>query len=280
MMAVAQSNIIYLMIPLIMAKRRTKGLVMDTKLFLKALLQTSAITAVAVGSAFAQDNDSDSTEANEVVVTGSRIKSDTFTSPVAIDVLTVEDAKIEGIADLGGLLQTSTAASGSSQITSAVSAAFVSDGGLGAESVGLRGLAANRTLDLINGRRAGPSGVRGSINTFDLNSIPLAGIERVDILKDGASSIYGSDAIAGVINYITNKSDGGEIDAYTSISEDSGGEQYRLSGSWGQTFDKGRFRVTGDYFKEEELARGDRDYLDCDEAYAFESRHRRKNRRY
>ena len=166
MMAVAQSNIIYLMIPLIMAKRRTKGLVMDTKLFLKALLQTSAITAVAVGTAFAQDNDSDSTEANEVVVTGSRIKSDTFTSPVAIDVLTVEDAKIEGIADLGGLLQTSTAASGSSQITSAVSAAFVSDGGLGAESVGLRGLAANRTLDLINGRRAGPSGVRGSINTF------------------------------------------------------------------------------------------------------------------
>ena len=121
-MAVAQSNIIYLMIPLIMAKRRTKGLVMDTKLFLKALLQTSAITAVAVGSAFAQDNDSDSTEANEVVVTGSRIKSDTFSSPVAIDVLTVEDAKIEGIADLGGLLQTSTAASGSSQITSAVSA--------------------------------------------------------------------------------------------------------------------------------------------------------------
>ena len=216
MMAVAETNIIYLMIPLIMAKRRTKGLVMDTKLFLKALLQTSAITAVAVGTAFAQDNDSDASEANEVVVTGSRIKSDTFTSPVAIDVLTVEDAKIEGIADLGGLLQTSTAASGSSQITSAVSAAFVSDGGLGAESVGLRGLAANRTLDLINGRRAGPSGVRGSINTFDLNSIPLAGIERVDILKDGASSIYGSDAIAGVINYITNKSDGGEIDAYTS----------------------------------------------------------------
>ena len=269
MMAVAKTNIKYLMIPLIMAKRRTKGLVMDTKLFLKALLQTSAITAVAVGTAFAQDNDSDATEANEVIVTGSRIKSDTFTSPVAIDVLTVEDAKIEGIADLGGLLQTSTAASGSSQITSAVSAAFVSDGGLGAESVGLRGLAANRTLDLINGRRAGPSGVRGSINTFDLNSIPLAGIERVDILKDGASSIYGSDAIAGVINYITNKSDGGEIDAYTSISEESGGEQYRLSGSWGQTFDKGRFRVTGDYFKEEELNRGSRDYLDCDEAYAF-----------
>lgn len=242
---------------------------MGTTNFLKALLQTSAIAAVAMGTAFAQDAP-DETEGNdEIVVTGSRIKSNTFTSPVAMDVLLVEDARIDGIADLGGLLQTTTAASGSSQITSAVSAAFVADGGLGAENVGLRGLAANRTLDLINGRRAGPSGVRGSINTFDLNSIPLAGIERVDILKDGASSIYGSDAIAGVINYITDKSDGGVIDAFTQISEDGGGEQYRLSGSWGKTFEKGRFRATGDYFKEQELARGDRDYLDCDEAYAF-----------
>lgn len=243
---------------------------MGTKFFLKAMLQSSAITAVAAGAAFAQDGPPEEDQSEDlVVVTGSRIKNDTFSSPVAIDVLLVEDAKIEGIADLGGLLQTTTAASGSSQVTSAVSAAFVSDGGLGAENVGLRGLSANRTLDLINGRRAGPSGVRGSINTFDLNSIPLAGVERVDILKDGASSVYGSDAIAGVINYITDKSDGGEIDAYTQMSEDGGGEQFRISGSWGKTFDKGRFRATGDYFKENELARGDRDYLDCDEAYAF-----------
>jgi len=248
---------------------------MKNKAVWKAWLQSSAITAITAvamsSTAYAQDGTPTEVESSddEIVVTGSRLRGDTFTSPVAIDVLTVEDAKIEGIADLGGLLQTTTAASGSSQVTAAVSAAFVADGGLGAENVGLRGLAANRTLDLINGRRAGPSGVRGSINTFDLNSIPLAAVERVDILKDGASSIYGSDAIAGVINYITNKSDGGEIDAFTSLSEDGGGEEFRLSGSWGKTFNKGRFRVTGDVFREEELARGDRDYLNCDEAYAF-----------
>ena len=241
---------------------------MQTKTFLKALLQTSAITAVAMGTAFAQDTTSEA-EDNEVVVTGSRIKQSTFTSPVSIDVLTVEDAKIEGVADIGGLLQTSTAISGSSQITSAVSSAFIANGGLGAENVGLRGLAANRTLDLINGRRAGPSGIRGSISSFDLNSIPLLGVERVDILKDGASSVYGSDAIAGVINYITDKSDAKSIDLFTEMSEKGGGEVFRGSATYGETFDRGRFRITADYIKEKELARKDRDYLDCNEGYTF-----------
>lgn len=241
---------------------------METKTFIKALLQTSAITAVAMGTAFAQDTTPEP-EADEVVVTGSRIKQSTFTSPVSIDVLTVDDAKIEGIADIGGLLQTSTAISGSSQITSAVSSAFIANGGLGAENVGLRGLAANRTLDLINGRRAGPSGIRGSINSFDLNSIPLLGVERVDILKDGASSVYGSDAIAGVINYITDKSDAKSIDLFTEISENGGGEVFRGSATYGETFERGRFRITGDYQKEKELARKDRNYLDCNEDYTF-----------
>ena len=243
---------------------------MNTKTFLKALLQSSAITAVAMSSALAQDvTDENAETGDEIVVTGSRIKKSTFSSPVSIDVLTVEDAKIEGIADIGGLLQTSTAVSGSSQITSAVSSAFIANGGLGAENVGLRGLSANRTLDLINGRRAGPSGIRGSINSFDLNSIPLLGVERVDILKDGASSVYGSDAIAGVINYVTDKSDSKSIDLFTEISEGGGGEVFRGSATYGETFDKGRFRITADYMKEKELARKDREYLDCNEDYTF-----------
>ncbi|MGB6230801.1 MAG: TonB-dependent receptor [Litorimonas sp.] len=252
--------------------------------FIRVLLQTSAITAVSITSASAQDVDPleveeiEETQApfdtardgdDEIVVTGSRIRRDEFSSPVSIDVLTVDDARIEGIADISGLLQTATAASGSNQVTSAISTAFVVNGGLGAETVGLRGLAANRTLDLINGRRAGPSGTRGSVSSFDLGSIPLLGIERVDILKDGASSIYGSDAIAGVINYVTNKSDGAEVDLFTSIPEDGGGEVFRASATYGDSFERGRFRITGDYIKEEELARRDRDYLDCDQSYSF-----------
>ena len=242
---------------------------MQTKSIYKFLLQTSAIVAVSMGTAHAQDNSAPAVDDDEIVVTGSRIKKSTFSSPVSIDVLTVDDAKIEGIADIGGLLQSSTAISGSSQITSAVSTAFIANGGLGAENVGLRGLSANRTLDLINGRRAGPSGIRGSINSFDLNSIPLLGVERVDILKDGASSVYGSDAIAGVINYVTDKSDAKSIDLFTEISEGGGGEVFRGSATYGETFDKGRFRITADYLKEKELARKDRNYLDCNEDYTF-----------
>lgn len=239
--------------------------------FAKSLLHTSAIVAVSVSAAYAQDATVEEIQedADTVVVTGSRIKSNTFTSPVSIDVLNVDDARLEGIADIGGLLQTATAASGSNQVTAAVSNAFVVNGGLGAESVDLRGVGANRTLSLINGRRAGPSGVRGSVSSFDLNSIPLAGIERVDILKDGASSVYGSDAIAGVVNYITRKGDGAEIDAFTEIGEQSGGETYRLSGTYGKTFDRGHVRFTADYLKQEELQRKDREYLDCNQDYSF-----------
>ena len=251
--------------------------------FSSRLMYSSALAlAISVGSAYAQDADEAvevttiSEDAGEeesvqerVVVTGSRIARNEFTSPVAIDVLTADEAKIEGLGDVAALLQTSTAASGSSQINAAVANEFVSNGGTGAETLALRGLGANRTLFLLNGRRAGPSGTRGSVSSFDLNSIPLAAVERVEILKDGASAVYGSDAIAGVVNIITRKEDGGVIDGYTSLPFESGGEEFRLSGSYGKTFERGSIRVTGDYFKRETLARGDRDYLDCNESYAF-----------
>lgn len=251
------------------------------KNFANRLMCSSALAlAIAVGGAYAQDEPVEITTLNEnaeeeasvqekVVITGSRIARNEFTSPVAIDVLTASEAKIEGLGDVAALLQTSTAASGSSQINAAVANEFVSNGGTGAETLSLRGLGANRTLFLLNGRRAGPSGTRGSVSSFDLNSIPLAAVERVEILKDGASAIYGSDAIAGVVNIITNQEDGATIDGYASMPFEDGGEEFRLSGSYGKSFDRGRFRVTGDYFKRETLARGDRDYLDCNEAYAF-----------
>lgn len=252
---------------------------MDHKLFMKLLLGSSAAIALTMGTSYAQDagDESDPIEAeaetvpgnDEVVVTGSRIKKSTFSSPVSIDVLEVDDAKIDGIADISGLLQTTTAASGSTQVTNAISTAFVTQGGVGAETIGLRGLGASRTLDLINGRRAGPSGTRGSISSFDLGSIPLVGLQRVEVLKDGASSLYGSDAIGGVINYISDKSDGGEIDFFTQIPENEGGEVYRLSGSFGDSFERGRFRVSADYYKAEELARRDREYTDCNQNYSF-----------
>src|SRR5690606_10569551 len=144
-----------------------------------------------------------------------------------MEVITADMASARGISDVASLLQTSTVAAGSPQVTPAISAISVVNGGLGTSTLSLRGLGANRTLVLLNGRRAGPSGVQGSVSAFDLNTIPLAAIERVEILKDGASSIYGSDAIAGVVNIITRKDEGGEFGAFYSQPSESGGEELR-----------------------------------------------------
>ncbi len=249
------------------------------KLGSRLMHSTALCLALSMGTAMAQDADEvvevttvdedEEVVQQKVTVTGSRLARDEFSSAAAIDVLTADEAKIEGLGDVAALLQTSTAASGSAQINAAVSNEFVSNGGTGAATLSLRGLGANRTLFLLDGRRAGPSGTRGSVSAFDLNSIPLAAVERVEILKDGASAVYGSDAIAGVVNIITKKDDGGEIDGFMSVPENGGGEEFRLSGSYGKSFDKGNIRVTADYYESRMLRRGDRDYLDCNEAYAF-----------
>ena len=222
--------------------------------------------------AFAQEapTDDEAREIEEVVVTGSRLRRDSFSTAVPMDVVLADAAVAQGISDVGTLLQTTTVAAGSAQVTSATSTAFVQNGGIGATTLSLRGLGANRTLTLLNGRRAGPSGTRGGTSSFDLNVLPLAALERVEILKDGASSVYGSDAVAGVVNFITKKGDGGSLDVFTSQPGDSGGEEFRVSGSWGRSSDRGNFRITGDYFRENELARGDRSYFNCGEQFIFD----------
>lgn len=221
---------------------------------------------------FAQDiNDNANEQAlDEVIVTGSRIRKDAFTSSTPMDVIDIGEASVQGIANVGELLQRNTTAAGSPQITSATSSEFVQDGGIGSTTLSLRGLGPNRTLVLLNGRRAGPSGTRGAVSSFDLNVLPIATIQRVEILKDGASSIYGSDAVAGVVNIITRKDDGGMIDGYVSAPTESGGEHSRLSATWGKSFDRGSLRITADYNKQEELTRGDRNFFDCGQQNIFD----------
>lgn len=202
-------------------------------------------------------------EPERIQIVGSRIRTDSFGSENPIDIITVEDAENEGLKTLGELLRTSTAAAGSSQLISALSVGFVTDGGVGTETVSLRGLGANRTLVLLNGRRAGPAGTRGAVSGFDLNSLPLSAIERIEILKDGASSLYGSDAVAGVVNIITRKGDSKTVTVDISQPFESGGEEQRINVSYGEEFADGSFRVTADYRKTHELKRGDRSHFDC-----------------
>ena len=206
-----------------------------------------------------------------IVVTGSRIRTVTpFNSPDPIAVIDPEVVTKEGKSDLASMLQSSPIAAGSTQITSAISSNFVTAGGPGAQTIDLRGLGPNRTLVLLNGRRAGPAGTRGGVSSFDLNVLPVSIAQNVQILKTGASSVYGSDAVAGVVNIITKTDTNGlELTGNVSVPFDSGGEQYRISAIWGKTFDRGHFLIAGDYTHVNELKRGDRSYLACPEAYTF-----------
>lgn len=216
------------------------------------------------GTALAQDG------ADEVFVTGTRIRQDVYTSSVPMDVVTSGMGAVRGIGDIGTLLQTTTVAAGSPQVTAATSSAFVENGGVGAQTLSLRGLGPNRTLVLLNGRRAGPAGVRGGVSSFDFNVLPLAAIDRVEILKDGASSIYGSDAVAGVVNVITRRDHGATVDAYAVQPDQAGGGERRMTFSWGGGNDRGSLRVTTDHYEQRELALGARDYFRCKERYIFD----------
>lgn len=205
-----------------------------------------------------------------IIVTGSRIRRDEFSSPSPITVISPEEAGRQGLIDTADMIQGSPVAAGSNQITSAISSNFVTNGGSGTQTISLRGLGAERTLVLLNGRRAGPAGTRGAVSSFDLNVIPQQIMQRVDILKDGASSIYGSDAVAGVVNLITKTDTNGlEIDMFGTVPFESGGEQRSISATWGKSFDRGHILVAGNYYKQKELTRGDRKYLGCPEAYVF-----------
>lgn len=210
-------------------------------------------------------------EGEAVVITGSRVRGVTpYNSPDPISVIDPEIAIKEGKFDTASMLQSSPIAAGSTQITAAISSNFVTNGGPGAQTIDLRGLGANRTLVLLNGRRAGPAGTRGGVSSFDLNVLPQSIAQNIEILKTGASSVYGSDAVAGVVNIITKRDTNGlELNVNSSVPFDGGGESYRLSAIWGKTFDRGHILVAGDYTHVNELSRGQRSYLACPEAYTF-----------
>jgi len=251
---------------------------LDRKLLLGTTVIAGFTAALAVATptvSFAQTTppaattsaDDDDTEVEALVVTGSRIKRTEFTSPAPIQVITAESSTLEGLVDTTEILQQSTLASGSFQVNNMLTG-FVVDGGPGVNTISLRGLGANRTLVLLNGRRVGPAGVRGTVGPVDLNVIPNSSIERVEILKDGASSIYGSDAVAGVVNIITKSNlDGAELSAYYKAGEEQGGEFLRFNGVWGRTFDRGYFNISGDYSEQKPLLRSDRENLSCASDY-------------
>ena len=210
------------------------------------------------------DEDATGEEAavEEIVVTGSRIKRDAFSSASPITVITSERSALAGLLDTADILQSSTIASGQ-QIDDSFSG-FVDDGGPGANTLSLRGLGAQRTLILVNGKRWGPSGVRGSTNSVDLTAIPSSIVSRIEILKDGASSVYGADAVAGVVNVITKtRQDGLQVNVAGGVPGRGGGDSYGIDAVWGKIGSDWSFYVSADYSTQQELRRSQRDWAAC-----------------
>ncbi len=222
-------------------------------------LAAAALMFAAPG--IAQDTASDDERVTEeIVVTGSKLRRDEFSSISPVQVIGGQDAVKIGIADVTQMIAESPVVFGT-QLDGSVNAGSttgavegVSASGPGSATVALRGLGPERTLLLVNGRRLAPSGVRGAPVAPDLNLIPSAMIDRVEILTDGASSIYGADAVAGVVNIILrNEFEGVEVRGFSSMPSEDGGLETLFSVVGGVSSDRGNFTVAAEFFDRDHI---------------------------
>lgn len=228
----------------------------------KQLAVAIATTFVVAGIAHAQSQPA-AQKVEKIEITGSNIKRIDAEGPLPVVVVKREDIQNSGKTTVNELLQTLTVISGGSFAeTTSAGNSFAP----GTAAVSLRGLGANTTLVLLNGRRIANYGFAQNLNEnfVDLNAIPVTAIERIEVLKDGASAIYGSDAIAGVINVILRKDfQGVEVAASYGDSKDGGAGETRASIAAGVgDLAKTGFNamVTLDYYKRDKLNSQQRDF--------------------
>ena len=193
-----------------------------------------AVALALAGTAAAQDtaptdigNESTRT-LDRISVTGSRIKRTDIEAALPVTVIQKEEIEAQGISSAEQLLMYMNVAGNGSDNLSANAGIAPADlrGNNGVSGANLRGQGADATLVLLNGRRVATHGLRGT--AVDLNSIPFAAIDRVEVLRDGASAVYGTDAIGGVINFITRTDyQGAQVSAFVDMPEEGGGNIYR-----------------------------------------------------
>jgi outer membrane receptor protein involved in Fe transport len=196
--------------------------------------------SAAAQTASPQSAEEAATRVDEVIVLGSRIPRQIDTEgPAPVTTITSEDILRNGYQSVPDLLRAVTQNGGETQSQQSSSGASFTPG---AQQVDLRGLGPNHTLVLVNGRRIAdfPLPFQGQSNFTDVSNIPVGLIERVEVLSGSASAIYGSDAIAGVVNFVLKKSaDGTRFDFRSGFTEDGGGESQRLTITTG--WDRGAF---------------------------------------
>ncbi|HVZ30691.1 MAG TPA: TonB-dependent receptor [Asticcacaulis sp.] len=204
----------------------------------------------------------------EVTIVGSHIRKDTYNSASPIQVITHDEMTAEGITATAETLLGVGVTNGSAQTNNAYATITVNGGG-GVETLSLRGLGATRSLILINGRRVSPAGSRGLVGSPDLTTLPSAMIGHIDVLRDGASAIYGSDAIGGVVNIVTRRADGLYMELTDSRPVHEGGQQFRLSLVGGKTINRFSIQGSAEYYEQQNLTLADRDWTLCNTDYRF-----------
>ena len=199
-----------------------------------------------------------------VVTTGSRIRGlaeDGAVQALSIDREAINETGAGSLIEV--LKELPQTGGGRGTFSTSTAGALSGDTPPGAASVSLRGLGASSTLTLINGRRASiTSFAQGQENFIDVNAIPLAAIERVDVLPSGASAVYGADAVAGVVNYILRDDfDGFEVQAsYGNSTAGTDEGKLNLNAVWGHSDDRQSLLFVADYYKREALFDRDRDF--------------------
>ena len=237
----------------------------DINLAVRRALVLSAVAAAGTGvmsaPAYAQEQSAtaggDEVPTQTVTVTGSRIRRvDTET---ASPVYTIDNSTIQqsGVSTVGELIMQLPSINGA-----ATNPSVNNGGGFGESYIELRGLDAKRTVILIDGRRVGLIGDPGSATSaVDVNQIPLSIIDHVEVLKEGAGAIYGSDAIAGVVNFITRKDvQGLEISADYGRTTADDGSHHQVNVTMGEQTDKFSFMLSGRYQKQDAVSEGDRSF--------------------
>ncbi|MDQ3287685.1 MAG: TonB-dependent receptor [Pseudomonadota bacterium] len=222
---------------------------------IKFALAVGATAAVGTGVAFAQDAapapaEQEATTLDRIQVTGSRISRTDIETSQPVFTLSREDITAQGLTSVGDVIQNITSSGSTLNST-------YNNGGNGETRISLRNLGSNRTLVLVNGRRwVGGTGLGGAI---DLNTIPTAAVERIEVLKDGASAIYGSDAIAGVVNVILRQNfDGAEANAYIGQYDQGDGQRSAVDFTVGSSGDRWSAMFGVGYVEEEPVMAGDR----------------------
>lgn len=211
----------------------------------------------AVAAAAAEESDG-----GAIVITGSRLKS-SFTSISPLQVVSAENARNFGFLDVEDLLRIGTTSVSGVQLGTNItsSAGLVTRNGAGTSAVNLRNIGADRTLVLLNGVRLGPSGNGGVPSNADVNVVPSIILQSSQTITDGASSVYGSDAVAGVVNLVVDTEyDGIEGRTSHTISQHGGRYQQRYSFKFGKKFDKGGFVFGAEYLNVEPILLNQRDF--------------------